>query len=228
MIAKETIPVEFIKENKGLICSIINKYTKYYEFDDLYQVSIIGMMKAYQNYNERLGTKLTTYMYKHILGEVLAFVKKSNPIKVSREYYTLYKKILEAKTILTQKLMKEPTIKELALFLEIDESLIGDVLKCQTNVQSLDEVIVEDGKTLTRLDKIADQYHNSDQYDEMILLEEGLKTLTKEEYQLINLRYFEDKTQSEIAKFFGTNQVQISRNEKKILKKLKNNLCKPL
>ena len=124
--------------------------------------------------------------------------------------------------------MKEPTIKELALFLEIDESLIGDVLKCQTNVQSLDEVIVEDGKTLTRLDKIADQYHNSDQYDEMILLEEGLKTLTKEEYQLINLRYFEDKTQSEIAKFFGTNQVQISRNEKKILKKLKNNLCKPL
>ena len=68
----------------------------------------------------------------------------------------------------------------------------------------------------------------ADQYLENISLQEGLKSLTDEEYKLINLRYFEDKTQSEIAQFFGTNQVQISRNEKKILKKLKNNLCKPL
>ena len=167
-------------------------------------------------------------MYKHILGEVLAYVKKSNFVKVSREYYSLYKKILEAKTLLTQKLMKEPSVKELSLFLELEEDLINDVIKCQANVKSLDEVILEDGKKLTLLDKISDRYSNSDQYLENISLQEGLKSLTDEEYKLINLRYFEDKTQSEIAQFFGTNQVQISRNEKKILKKLKNNLCKPL
>ena len=113
-------------------------------------------------------------------------------------------------------------------YLELEEDLINDVIKCQANVKSLDEVILEDGKKLTLLDKIADRYSNSDQYLENISLQEGLKSLTDEEYKLINLRYFEDKTQSEIAQFFGTNQVQISRNEKKILKKLKNNLCKPL
>lgn len=224
----DTILLNLIKENKGLICSIINKYTKYYEFDDLYQVSIIGIMKAYKSFDKNKNVKLTTYMYKYILGEVLAYVKKSNLIKVSRDYYSLYKKILEARTLLTQKLMKEPTTKELSFFLEIEETIINDVIKCQNNVKSLDEVIMEDGKKLTLLDKIADQYSDSEQYIESISLQEGLKSLTNEEYELINLRYFEDKTQSEIAKFFGTNQVQISRNEKKILKKLKNNLCKPL
>lgn len=224
----DTILLNLIKENKGLICSIINKYTKYYEFDDLYQVSIIGIMKAYKSFDKNKNVKLTTYMYKYILGEVLAYVKKSNIIKVSRDYYCLYKKILEARTLLTQKLMKEPTTKELSFFLEIEETIINDVIKCQNNVKSLDEVIMEDGKKLTLLDKIADHYSNSEQYIENISLQEGLKSLTNEEYELINLRYFEDRTQSEIAKFFGTNQVQISRNEKKILKKLKNNLCKPL
>lgn len=224
----DTILLNLIKENKGLICSIINKYTKYYEFDDLYQVSIIGIMKAYKSFDKNKNVKLTTYMYKYILGEILAYVKKSNLIKVSRDYYSLYKKILEARTLLTQKLMKEPTTKELSFFLEIEETIINDVIKCQNNVKSLDEVIMEDGKKLTLLDKIADQYSDSEQYIENISLQEGLKSLTNEEYELINLRYFEDKTQSEIAKFFGTNQVQISRNEKKILKKLKNNLCKPL
>ncbi len=224
----DTILLNLIKENKGLICSIINKYTKYYEFDDLYQVSIIGIMKAYKSFDKNKNVKLTTYMYKYILGEVLAYVKKSNLIKVSRDYYSLYKKILEARTLLTQKLMKEPTTKELSFFLEIEETIINDVIKCQNNVKSLDEVIMEDGKKLTLLDKIADHYSDSEQYIENISLQEGLKSLTNEEYELINLRYFEDKTQSEIAKFFGTNQVQISRNEKKILKKLKNNLCKPL
>ena len=224
----DTILLNLIKENKGLICSIINKYTKYYEFDDLYQVSIIGIMKAYKNFDASKNVKLTTYMYKHILGEVLAYVKKSNFVKVSRDYYSLYKKILEARSLLTQKLMKEPSTTELSLFLEIEENLINDVIKCQASVKSLDEVIMEDGKKLTLLDKIADHYTDSEQYLESISLQEGLKSLTNEEYELINLRYFEDKTQSEIAQFFGTNQVQISRNEKKILKKLKNNLCKPL
>lgn len=220
----DQILINLIKENKGLICSIINKYTKYYEFDDLYQVSIIGITKAYRNYDKNRNVKLTTYLYKYILGEVLAFVKSSQMIKTSREYHQIYKKILEAKTLLTQKLMKEPNTLELSLFLEIDEALISDVIRCQESVKSLDEVLISDGKALTLLDQVSDEYYNIDL--ENISLREELQGLSKEEYQLINLRYFEDWTQSEIANFFGTNQVQISRNEKKILKKLKNNLCK--
>ena len=150
--------LQLIQNNKRLICSIINKYTKYYEFDDLYQVSVIGMMKASQNYDESYNVKFTTYAYKYILSEVIQYVNNSN-------------------------------------------------------------------KKLTLLDIYVSDDSNKFNY---LLLEEELNALSKEEQELINYRYFQDKTQSEIAQIFGTNQVKISRNEQKILKKLKNNLCKSL
>ena len=218
------IPIELIKENKNLICSIINKYAKYYEFDDLYQVSIIGMMKAYQNYDKEKSVKFTTYAYKYIMSEVLLFVNNNRTIKVSREYQRLYRKILEARTLLTQRLMKEPNNHEISLFLEIDEAIINDVMRYQEKIKSLDEVVMDDGKQVTLLDQIP-SYNNKDSY---ISLHEGLSMLTKEELELINLRYFKEMTQSEIAKILKTNQVKISRNEQKVLKKLKNNLCKTL
>ena len=219
----DKVLIELIKENKRLICSIINKYTRYYEFDDLYQVSVIGMIKAYQNYDKEREVKFTTYAYKYILSEVIAFVNNSQMIKTSREYHKLYKKILEARTILTQKLMKEPCNYELSLFLEIDEAIIDDVLRYQESVRSLDEVVISDGKKLTLMDQVSLESNNINL--DYISLKEGLATLSKEELKLINLRYFEDRTQSETANFLGTNQVQISRNEQKVLKKLKNNLC---
>ena len=217
-----TTLVNLIKENKGLICSIIKKYTAYYDFDDLYQVSTIGIMKAFQNYKQEKNVKFTTYAYKYILSEVLAFINNSKSIKISKEYQRLSKKILEAKTLLTQKLMKEPTNHEISLFLEIDENLINDVMRYQDNIKSLDDIITSDGNKITLLDKMAIDKNNID--IENISLKEGLNTLTTNEYELIKMRYFEDRTQSEIASFFGTNQVQISRNEKKVLKKLKNNI----
>ena len=219
-----TVPIEIIKENKNLICSIINKYASYYEFDDLYQVSIIGIMKAYQNFDENKGVKFTTYAYKYILSEVLLFINNNKTIKVSRQYQKLYKKILEAKNLLTQKLMKEPNTYELSLFLEIDECLINEVLRYQEKIKSLDEVIMDDGKEVTLLDQVQ-AYDKSDDYSSLY---GSLSTLSNEELELINLRYFSDLTQSEIAGIWGTNQVKVSRNEQKILKKLKNDLCKPL
>lgn len=222
---KDKTLTELIKENKNLICSIINKYGYYYEFDDLYQVSIIGMMKAYQNFNIELGVKFSTYAYKYILSEVLLYINNNRTIKVSREYQKLAKRIIEARSKLTQKLMKEPSNAEIALFLEIDEAVINDVMRYQEKVKSLDEVVMQDGKKVTLLDQIATDNNINDDY---IFLKESLSSLSSEELELINLRYFQDKTQSEIAQIWGTNQVKISRGEQKILKKLKNNLCKPL
>ena len=217
--------LHLIQNNKRLICSIINKYTKYYEFDDLYQVSVIGMMKASQNYDESYNVKFTTYAYKYILSEVIQYVNNSKLIKISRDYQKIYRKILEARNILTQKLMKEPTTKELSIFLEIDENIINDVMQSTDNIKSLDEILGYDDKKLTLLDIYVSDDSNKFNY---LLLEEELNALSKEEQELINYRYFQDKTQSEIAQIFGTNQVKISRNEQKILKKLKNNLCKSL
>ena len=219
-----TVPIEIIKENKNLICSIINKYASYYEFDDLYQVSIIGIMKAYQNFDENKGVKFTTYAYKYILSEVLLFINNNKTFKVSRQYQKLYKKILEARNLLTQRLMKEPNTYELSLFLEIDEALINEVLRYQEKIKSLDEVIMDDGKEVKLLDQVQ-AYDKSDDYSSLY---GSLSTLSTEELELINLRYFSDLTQSEIAGIWGTNQVKVSRNEQKILKKLKNDLCKPL
>ena len=217
-----TTLTKLIKENKGLICSIIKKYTKYYEFDDLYQVSIIGIIKAYQNFNKNKNVKFTTYAYKYILSEVIAYVNNSKLINNNKEYNKLYKKILETRTLLTQKLMKEVNIHDMATFLEIDEKLINDVIKYQEQSKSLDEYLTNDGENLTLLDRIED-LENSISIDELSLKEE-LNTLPKDERNLIRMRYFEDRTQSEVAKILGTNQVQVSRNEKKELKKLKNNL----
>jgi RNA polymerase sporulation-specific sigma factor len=216
--------VDTINDNKRLICSIINKYTKYYEFEDLYQVGVIGIIKAFDNYNPDSSAKFSTYAYKYILSEVISFVNNSKIIKTSREYNQLYKKILETKTLLTQRLMKEPSNYELSLFLELDEKVINDVLMLKESVKSLDEAITEDGNNLTLLDSLylANDNINTDN----IMLNELLQTLTEEELKLINLRYFQDKTQAEIAKYFNTNQVQISRNETKILKKLKKTACK--
>lgn len=218
----DKILVDIIKDNKGLICSIINKYTRYYEFDDLYQVSVIGIIKAYNNYNKDSNVKFTTYAYKYILSEVVSFVNNSKVIKTSREYNKIYKRILEAKNILTQRLMKEPSNYELSLFLELDEALINNVMLVKDSVKSLDEAINNDGKTLTLLDSISLE---DDIGVDNIFLKEILETLDEEELKLINLRYFQDKTQSETAKFLHTNQVQVSRNETKILKKLKKTVC---
>lgn len=214
--------LDIIKDNKRLICSIINRYTKYYEFDDLYQVSIIGIMKAHKNFKEEYNVKFTTYAYKYILSEIIHFVNDSKLIKTSREYQKLYKKILETKNILTQKLMKEPTIKEISLFLEIDEHIISDVILSQDSIKSLDEILDTDDKKITLLDIISSQNNINLEH---LSLKESLETLSKEELELIHYRYFEDKTQSEVAEIWGTNQVKVSRNEQKILKKLKNNLC---
>ena len=161
--------VELIKENKKLICAIISKYARYYEFDDLYQVSIIGIMKAYRNFKRERGVRFSTYAYKYILSEILLFVNNSRPIRVSREYQRLAKKILEARTLLTQRLMKEPTNYEISLFLEIDEAIINEVMRYQERVKSLDEVVVDDGKEVTLLDQIPAQKES----DEQVSLQDG-------------------------------------------------------
>lgn len=222
----EQVLLDIVKENKGLIYSIIKKYTNYYEFDDLYQVSIIGIIKAFNNYDATNGVKFTTYAYKYILSEVINYINNSKLIKSSREYNKIYKKILEARTILTQKLMKEPTTYELSLFLELDENIINQVLMIKNTITSLDTTIKDDNNNLSLLNNITSE--NSIDNVDSILLNDIIKSLDKNEQELIYLRYYQDKTQTEIAKYLHTNQVQVSRNEAKILKKIKNKILKPV
>lgn len=212
---------EVISSSSGLIYMIINKYFNNYDREDLYQVGVIGVIKAYNNYKKNKNTKFSTYAYKYIYGEIYNYINNYKNIKVSKDYIKLYKKINTARSILAQELMKEPTTYELSSFLEIDPYIIDTVNNSMTKIDSLDRVLYNDGKEITIFDTISD---NKDYYNiDYLLLNEEIDKLESPYKELIYLRYFEDKTQSEVASLLGMNQVEVSRTEKKTLKRIRNN-----
>ena len=213
--------IKFVKENENLIYSIINKFSNACELEDLYQEAIKGIIRAYKNYKTDSNVKFTTYVYKYIFGEVYKYVyQKDRCIKLNKENLTLLKKINDAKTILSQKLMKEPTNKELSMFLEIDEFIIDNLMN-YNNIDSLDYVISDDGKELYLNDLIpSKEFIDIDN----IYLRDEINKLQEPDRTILKMHYFLDKTQSEIATYLGINQVQVSRIETKVLKKMRNNM----
>ena len=149
---------QIIEENKNLIYSIIKKYTYYYDKEDLFQTATIGLIKAYNNYDSSKNTKFSTYAYTYILSEVLLYINNNRDIRLGKNYLKIYKKINEAKLVLTQKLMKEPTIYELSLFLELDENLINQVLALTQSFSNLEEVKHSSNQLVTLVDVNYDEY----------------------------------------------------------------------
>lgn len=212
---------EAINTCSNLIYAIIRQHFKGYDIEDLYQVGVIGIIKACNNYKKDKSTKFSTYAYKYIYGEIYLYINNSRIIKAARENYTLYKKIIDAKNILSQRLMKEPSLYELSSFLEIEERIIENVINSMNRVESLDRVIYNDGKDVVLFDTIQD---NRDYYNiDYLLLNDEINKLSPEEKKLIYLRYFEDKSQSEVADILGITQVGVSRTEKKTLQKIRSN-----
>ena len=211
----------FIKENENLIYSIINKFSNSCDLEDLYQVAVIGIIKAYKNFKINNNVKFSTYMYKYIFGEVYEYVyRKNRCIKLNKDNLTLLKKINDAKALLSQRLMKEPTNKELSMFLEIDECIINNLVN-YNNIESLDYVISNEGKELLLFDLIS----SNESVDlDNIYLHDEIDKLREPDRTILKMHYFLDKTQSEIASYLGMNQVQVSRIETKVLKKMKKNM----
>ena len=213
--------IKFIKENENLIYSIINKFSNCCDIDDLYQEAIKGIIRAYKNYKTDSNVKFSTYVYKYIFGEVYKYVyQKDRCIKLNKENLTLLKKINEAKLLLSQKLMKEPSNKELSMFLEIDEFIIDNLMN-YNNMFSLGYVVSDDGKELYLNDLIPSK-ENVD-IDSMYLHDE-INKLAEPDRTILKMHYFLDKTQSEIATYLGINQVQVSRIETKVLKKMRKSM----
>lgn len=213
--------IKFVKENENLIYSIINRFSKSCDIEDLYQEAIKGIIRAYKNYKTDSNVKFSTYVYKYIFGEVYKYVyQKDRCIKLNKDNLTLLKKINDAKTILSQKLMKEPSNKELSMFLEIDEAIIDNLMN-YNNMFSLGYVVSDDGKELYLNDLIPSK-ENVD-IDSMYLHDE-INKLAEPDRTILKMHYFLDKTQSEIASYLGINQVQVSRIETKVLKKMRNNM----
>lgn len=211
---------ELILENKNLIYSITRYFEKYSNKEDLFQAGCIGMIMAYKNYNPDMNVKFTTYAYPYILGEMKKLVREDKSIKVSRNIQLLNLKIDKAIVLLTQKLMRTPTILELSDFLEMPINLIEDAINSNKPIYSIDEPLNDEGKELTLQDTIG----KIDNIDDLLLLKEELSKLNPFEQELINKRYVNDLTQQQTASELGISQVQVSRGEQKILTKLKSKL----
>lgn len=205
-------------ENENLVYSIINKYTYYFDKDDLYQVGMIGLMDAYDHYKEDKNTKFSSFAYFYVLGKVKEYIRKSNILKVSRELVKINISVEKARDYLTQKLGSIPTDDDIALFLEIDIKQIEEAKEASNLVTSLDSETEE----VNLYDRVG---YTEKAYSEDILdLKTEIEKLSPFEQELIIKRYSEGLTQSEVSKQLGINQVKVSREEKQILTRLRTRL----
>ncbi len=211
----ETEIMDLIIEHEGCLHDISKKFYGVSK-NDLIQAGILGLIKAYRNYRNDGTTKFLSYAYKYIYGEMYQFVLSSKNIKVTKDILRLYKQIEKTKEVLTQTYHKEPSVLEISLYSGIDSDIIATTTSLATEMLSLDETFKDSDVMLGEV------IGKSVNYDDRILLEDSLEVLTEDEREIINKRYFDDMTQSELAKEMGMTQVMISRLEKKSLTKMRN------
>ena len=219
----EILTDEYIKENQNFIYGIIHKYfSTYPNVNDLYQEGMLGLSKAAKTYDPKFNTKFTTHAYKFVLGEMYKYVRENKGIKISPEMQKLSYKIEKVRLLLIQKYEREPSIKDLSNYLGMDEDEIIQIMQIPKTIESLDEPVNENGKMVNRYDYISsDEYYD---INEKIALKSELEKLDEMDRKLLEARYMQDLTQSETAKMLGMTQVQVSRNEKKVLIKLRDRL----
>ena len=203
---------ELILNNQNLIYSIVHKFRSK-DYDDLYQAGCVGLIKAYRNFKNDLNVKFTSYAYNYIVGEIYSYLINNRTIHLSPVNVKLLNSINKAHEYLTNHLGRNPTNDELCNFLEIDRKKYY-YLQNMISVDSLDYK----SNTNELYNFVANENLSK---DTLIDLKNALNSLDLEEKRLINARYFNNYTQGELAKVYNTNQVKISREEKKILCKLK-------
>ena len=207
---------EIISLNKNLIYGIVSDYPYYKDKEDLFQVGCIGLIEAYKNFNPERGCKFTSYAYPYIFGEINKYVKNDHNIKLSKQMSSLKTKIIKAKIYMTQILMHEPSISELANYLEISEDVVESILDYKDSL-SMDEVIADD---LSLYEVIGGKDYD---LDSLVQLKTIFENLEEPERTIMYKRYYEDLTQTEISNLIGISQVDVSRREKKVLTKIRKN-----
>ena len=213
---------DLIMNNQNLIYKLTHYFKNYENKEDLFQAGCIVMVKAYKKYDSSFNVKFTTFAFPYILGEMKKFAREDKGIKISKDISRLNSKIEQATIILSQKLMREPTIDELSSFLDISTYDLAEAINSTNNIMSIDEVINNDGKEVTLHDIIKDKETD---LDSLIALRSAIKGLSDFEKELIGKRYYKDMTQKEVAECLGISQVQVSRKEQKVLTKLKSKIA---
>ena len=215
---------EYIYGNLRLVLSVIQRFTNRDEnMDDLFQVGCIGLIKAIDNFDITQNVKFSTYAVPMIIGEVRRYLRDNNSIRVSRSLRDTAYKALQAKETLTKKNQKEPTLTEVAEFLEIPLKDVVTALDAIQDPISLFEPVFHDssGDALYVMDQVKDPKNKDESWLENISLSEAMKKLSDREKYILNLRFFQGKTQMEVSSEIGISQAQVSRLEKSALKHMR-------
>lgn len=216
----------YIKGNLRLVLSVIRRFSSSNEnADDLFQIGCIGLMKAIDNFNTDLDVKFSTYAVPMIIGEIRRYLRDNNSIRVSRSLRDTAYKAMYTKEAYMKKHLKEPTMNEIAEEIGISkEDIVYAMDAIQSPLSLYDPVYSEGGDTLYVMDQISDKKNKEENWVESLALQDALKRLGEREYRIICMRYFEGKTQMEIADEIQISQAQVSRLEKCALKSMRSYL----
>ncbi len=211
---------KFIQGNLRLVLSVIQRFSNRGENpDDLFQVGCIGLIKALDNFDTSHGVKFSTYAVPMIIGEIRRYLRDNNSIRVSRSMRDLAYKSLQARENLASQLQREPTVTEIAAALDARrEDVVMALESIQEPVSLFEPVFHDDGDAIYVMDQVQDTKNTDVKWIENLSLSEAMKKLTPRERHILNMRFFEGKTQMEVAKEISISQAQVSRLEKNALK----------
>lgn len=218
---------QLVTDNLRLVWAVARRFMgRGHELEDLYQIGCIGLMKCIDKFDLSYDVKFSTYAVPMISGEIKRFLRDDGMIKVSRTLKETAYKVRKAREEIINKTGIEPKLEELSEMLEIDMEEIVASLEANVEVESIHKTIYHnDGNAVYLMDKIACEENENEDLLDRIVVENLLSKLETMEEQIIKMRYFENKTQTEIAGVLGISQVQVSRMEKKILLKMRNSYC---
>lgn len=215
-----------VTENVGLVWSIVRRFAgRGHELEDLFQIGTIGLIKSIDKFDLSYEVKFSTYAVPMITGEIKRFLRDDGIIKVSRSLKEIAVKVKITREILNNRLNREPTIEELSTEMDVPSEDIIMALESNTEVESLYKTIYQgDGNAIFLIDKLEQVQDEHESVVDKLAIQEVLDTLEPKEQDIIKLRYFMNRTQSDIAKKLGISQVQVSRLEKKILRAMREKL----
>jgi RNA polymerase sporulation-specific sigma factor len=216
-----------IEGNLRLVLSVIQRFTSRGEnMDDLFQVGCIGLIKAIQNFDTSLDVRFSTYGVPMIAGEIRRYLRDNSPLRVPRSTRDTAFRILQEKEALTANLGREPTIEEIANTLQIQREEVVFALDAISDPVSLYEPIYTDGgENLCVMDQLGDAKNTDEKWLERISLRSAISTLGIREKRILALRFYEGRTQAEVAKEIGISQAQVSRLEKSAIHKIKKEIA---
>ena len=213
----------YIKGNLRLVLSVIKRFSNSSEnVDDLFQIGCVGLIKAIDNFDTTLNVKFSTYAVPMIIGEIRRYLRDNNSIRVSRSLRDTAYKAIYARENYVKQHQKEPTITEIAEEIGMEkEDIVYALDAIQSPVSLYEPVYTEGGDTLYVMDQISDKKNKEDNWIEDLSLKEALKRLDDREKNIIELRFYEGRTQMEVAQEIGISQAQVSRLEKHALKAMR-------